>query len=70
MKPVTFEDQYSNQRPLKGLSIKVIIGMLIIGLIALAFSAQATDGKENADIKSESKQAIAQTFTAFQTFLS
>lgn len=45
--------QYSNQRPLKGLSIKVIIGMLIFGLIILAFSAQAAEQKENAELKTE-----------------
>ena len=51
MKPVIFEDQYSNQRPMKGLSLKVIIGMLVVGLIILAFSAQAAEQSNTSELK-------------------
>ncbi|MGB0523690.1 MAG: hypothetical protein ACPGJS_12060 [Flammeovirgaceae bacterium] len=49
------DDQYSNQRPFKGLSIGAILGILIIGLILLSISSQASNA-ENVPVFDKSTQ--------------
>jgi len=54
MEPTTFEKQFANRRPMQGLSVKVILSLLVIGLIMLAFSTQASSENEQVNPQQKS----------------
>lgn len=60
---VTYDNQYANQRPFKNLSIGVIIGILIIGLILLSVSAQAAGEKNDTTTGKMTNQLVDYTQT-------